>query len=115
MTGKERRAARRATRQDRRAARKAKRQARRAARREAVGSKIQEWRADAEEAVPEKAGQQAPIQIPGPGATGTGWAGTPAAPGTVAATTAGGWWMDPKILILGAAALFILMRPKKAS
>jgi len=31
-----------------------------------------------------------------------------------AAPAASSWWMDPKILLLGAAALFILMRPKKS-
>jgi len=114
--------------QDRRADRRARRRERRAARRErraergwgeGVKARVEEWRKDGDEAAAAEASgpiATGPFTIPGPGAQGTGWAGTPDAPDIVATTTdetAGGWWMDPKILLLGAAAVFILMRPKK--
>jgi len=50
-----------------------------------------------------------PRQIPGPG---PGTLGPAPGGAAVPATTSGSWWMDPKILALGAAALFILMRKK---
>jgi len=55
-----------------------------------------------------------------PGDIGPGVAPAPAAPApvapapVVAAPQPSAWWMDPKILALGAAAVLILMRRKKS-
>lgn len=137
--GQTRRADRRARRKERRGGRKEKRQDRRADRRErraarqeagtGIRGRIRDWRegrddAPADPKISPGMGPGAKIslgspgvKIPGPGAGQYGdWAGTPDAGGTVATMnggdTAAAWWADPKILILGAAALFILLRKK---